>query len=214
MRHINMETWPRREHFKVFNTFDHPHFGMSANVDLTTFYPVVKRSGIPITVAIIYVLSRAANAIPEFRYRLRGENVIEHEIVHPSITLLVDDNLFSFCTFDYVERYSEFSAKAIEKMAYVKAHPTLEDEGELDNLLFMTALPWVSFTSFMHPMQLHPADSVPRFAWGKFFKDGDFLKMPLGVQGHHALMDGIHMGWCYEKVQEYLDHPGFVEGEA
>jgi chloramphenicol O-acetyltransferase type A len=74
-------------------------------------------------------------------------------------------------------------------------------------LLFMTAIPWVSFTSFMHPMNLQPPDSVPRFAWGKFFKDGDRIKMPLGVQVHHALMDGIHVGRYYNAVQEYLGMP-------
>jgi len=86
-------------------------------------------------------------------------------------------------------------------------NPTLIDEPGRDDLLFMTVLPWVSFTSFMHPMHLHPADSVPRFAWGKFFKENKRLKMPLGVQGHHALMDGLHMGRFYAEVQEYLDHP-------
>ncbi len=31
--------------------------------------------------------------------------------------------------------------------------------------------------------------------------------MPLSVQGHHALMDGIHMGKFYEHIEEYLDQP-------
>jgi len=44
---------------------------------------------------------------------------------------------------------------------------------------FFSTIPWVSFTSFSHPMQLHPADSVPRLAWGKYFKESDILKMPL-----------------------------------
>ena len=35
MRHINLETWPRHEHFRIFSAFNHPHFGMCANVDLT-----------------------------------------------------------------------------------------------------------------------------------------------------------------------------------
>jgi chloramphenicol O-acetyltransferase type A len=69
----------------------------------------------------------------------------------------------------------------------------------------MTAIPWVSFTGFMHPMQLHPADSIPRFAWGKFFQEGDQLKMPLSVQGHHALLDGYHVGKFYQLVQDYFN---------
>jgi chloramphenicol O-acetyltransferase type A len=99
-------------------------------------------------------------------------------------------------------------------IAHVKEEPTLSDEPGRDDLLFMTAIPWVSFTSFMHPLQLHPTDSVPRFAWGKFFEDGRSWKMPLSVQGHHALMDGIHVGRYLEELQGYLHKPGFVLGEA
>jgi chloramphenicol O-acetyltransferase type A len=187
---------------------------MCANVDLTTFYPVVKQRGISSNVAIVYVLARAANAIPEFRYRIRVGEVVEHEIVHPSTTILTGEDLFSFCTFDYIEKFSEFAARAVERMAYVKEDPTLKDEPGRDDLLFMTAIPWVSFTSFMHPLHLDPADSVPRFAWGKFFEEGKFLKMPLSVQAHHALVDGIHVGRYFAEVEDYLHHPGSVLGEA
>jgi chloramphenicol O-acetyltransferase type A len=214
MRYIDLRTWSRREHFKVFSAFDHPHFSLCANVDLTTFYPVVKQRDYSITVAIVYVLSRAANAIPEFRYRIRAGEVVEHAIVHPSVTILVEDDLFSFCTIDYIQNFPEFAARAAERIAHVQEHPTLEDEPGQDDLLFMTTIPWVSFTSLMHPVHLQPADSVPRFAWGKFFEDGQFLKMPLSVQVHHALMDGIQVGKFYEEVQDYLLHPDFVLGRA
>ena len=213
MRHINMETWSRREHFKKFNSFDHPHFGLCANLDLTTFYPVVKRHGISFTAAIVYVITRAANAIPEFRYRIRSGEVIEHEIVHPSFTILTHDDLFGFCLIEYTEDFSSFAARAVEQMRYTKEHLTLADKPGQDNLLFMTALPWISFISFRHPMNLHPADSIPRFAWGKYFQDGECLKMPLDVQGHHALMDGIHMAKYYDLVQDLLYNPNFITGE-
>jgi len=65
-----------------------------------------------------------------------------------------------------------------------------------------------------YPLHLHPADSIPRFAWGKFFKEGRFLKMPLNVQAHHALMDGIHVGKFYEKVHGYLKKPEAVLGDV
>ena len=210
MRHIDLETWPRRVQFGLFSTWDYPHFSMCANVDLTAFYPFVKQRGISFNVATVYAIARAANTIPEFRYRIRGEEVVEHEIVHPATTILVDEDLFSFCTIEYAEDFSVFAARAAEQIAYVQEHPTLEDEPGQDNLFYMTAIPWVSFTSFMHPLDLSPADSVPRFAWGKFFQDGEFLKMPLSVQAHHALMDGIHMGRFYAEVQDYLHHPGSV----
>jgi chloramphenicol O-acetyltransferase type A len=180
---------------------------MCANVDISPFYALVKQQGISLTVAMVYVISRAANAIPEFRYRIRAGSVVEHEVVHPSTTILGDKDLFSFCTFDYVEEFSVFADRAAKSIAQVKENPTLKDEPGQDDLLYMTPIPWVSFTSFMHPLPALPPDSVPRFAWGKFFQDGDSLKMPLGVQAHHALMDGLHMGRYYAEVQDYLRDP-------
>ena len=214
MRYINLETWPRREHFRFFNAFGYPHFSMCANVDLTAFCPYVKQRGISFNVATVYVLARAANEIPEFRYRIREGKVVEHEIVHPASTISTDGDLFTFCIFDYIEDFSSFALRAAEQIAYVQEHPFVEEEPGQDNLLYLTAIPWVSFTSFMHPLDLNPVDSVPRFAWGKFFEDGEFMKMPLSVQAHHALMDGLHMGRYYAKVQEFLYHPGLVLGEA
>ena len=72
MRYIDLETWPRYEHFKVFNSWDFPHFNMCANVDLTKYYAFLKERGISFNVAVVYVLARTANAIPEFRHRIHG----------------------------------------------------------------------------------------------------------------------------------------------
>jgi chloramphenicol O-acetyltransferase type A len=210
MRKIDMQTWSRREHFEFFSTFNHPHFNMCANVELTRFYPYVKEQGFSLSAAIIYVISRAANAIPEFRYRIRDGEIIEHENVSPSVTILLENDLFSFCTIDYSQDFGEFASRAARLIKAVKENPTLKDPPGRDDLLYMTAIPWVSFTSFSHPMKLHPADSFPRFAWGKLFEEGERRKMPLSVQGHHALMDGIHLAKFYGIVQEYLYQPETV----
>ena len=213
MRPIDMQTWSRRNHFRLFGAFNHPHFSMCVNVDVTAFYPFVKRNGYSLTVSMVYVISRASNAIPEFRQRIRGDQVVEHEAVNPGFTILTDEDLFSFCFIEYAEDFSEFARRAAKNIADVKAHPALEGNPEKDDVLYMTSIPWVSFTSFTHPMQFHPADSIPRFAWGKSFQENDTWKMPLSVQGHHAVMDGIHMGRYYEMVQDCLYHPEIVLGE-
>jgi chloramphenicol O-acetyltransferase type A len=213
MRTIDMQTWSRREHFALFNAYEYPHFGMCANVDLTALYPVVKQRGHSLTIAIVYLITRASNTIPEFRYRIREGEVIEHEIVNPGFTFLVEEDVFSFCFVDYVEDFSTFAAKAAEKIAFVKEHPWVHQVPQ-DDVLYMTAIPWVSFTSFLHPMRLQPTDSIPRFVWGKFFEEGERLKMPLGVQGHHALIDGVHVGKFYAEVQGYLQQPETLLGEV
>ena len=214
MRRIDMQTWPRAEHFEVYNRLDYPHFNLCANVDLTVFYPYLKQRGTSFNIAMVYVLARAANAIPEFRHRIRSGEVVEHEVVHPSTTILAGDDLFSFCTIDYSQDFSLFATRAAERIASVKENRVLNDEPGQDDLLFMTAIPWVSFTSIMHPLHFHPVDSVPRLAWGKFFDEAGSVKMPLSVQGHHALMDALHVGRYFEKVQGYFRDPGDVLGDA
>jgi chloramphenicol O-acetyltransferase type A len=210
MRTIDLSTWYRREHFEFFNAFNHPHFSLCANVDLSRIYPYSKAHGYSMTAVILYVISRAANAIPAFRWRIRGAEVVEHETVSPSFTLLVENDLFGFCTIDYCQDFTEFAQRAGEQITLAKAHATLKDPPGRDDLLFMSVIPWVSFTSIQHPMRLHPSDSIPRFAWGKYFEEGGVLKMPLSVQAHHALMDGVHVGKFYAAVQDYLQRPEVV----
>jgi chloramphenicol O-acetyltransferase type A len=207
MRQIDLAHWPRREHFRLFSGFDYPHTNWCANVTLSTFYDEVKRQGLSFNVATIYVIARAANDVPELRQRIRGDCVVEHDVVHPSTTILARDDLFSFCTILYCQPFAAFAERAAERITAVQLDPTVADEPGQDDLLFMTAIPWVSFTSVMHPLHWHPVDSVPRIAWGKYFREGDCLKMPLSLQAHHALVDGLHMGRFFGRVQAYLDDP-------
>jgi chloramphenicol O-acetyltransferase type A len=174
----------------------------------------VKQAGYSLNAAIVYAIARAANGIPEFRQRIRGDTVVEHETVHPSTTILVSEDLFSFCTLVYVEDFPTFAAHMATSVANVQEQLAIEDEIGRDDFLFLTAIPWVSFTSFVHPMHLQAPDTIPRFAWGKFFEEGSSLKMPLGVQGHHALMDGLHVGRFYAGVQQLLDDPAFLAGNS
>lgn len=207
MRKIDKQSWLRRDHFDFFNTFNHPHFNMCANVDLTRLHPYIKDHAYSFTSTIVYLISRAANAIPEFRYRIREDEIVEHDTVSPSVTILLDNGLFCFSTIEYCQDFIEFARRSAVQVASVKQDPTLSNPPGRDDLLFMTAIPWVSFTSFTHPMRQHPADSIPRFAWGKFTGEGSQVKMPLSVQGHHAVMDGLHIGQFYEQLNQYLLQP-------
>ncbi|TLN02146.1 chloramphenicol acetyltransferase, partial [bacterium] len=101
----------------------------------------------------------------------------------------------------------EFAALATERIAQVQAEPVLSDEPGQDDLLFMTSVPWVTFTSILHPIHMHPADSVPRIAWGRFVTREGRTWMPVAVQAHHALLDGLHVGRYYQRIQELFDHP-------
>jgi chloramphenicol O-acetyltransferase type A len=206
-RVIDLETWARRQHFETFTHWALPHFHVAAEVDITHLRGALTARHIPFTPGIIYVLARAANEIPEFRQRIRGNTVVEHDVVHPSSTILVGDDLFSFCYFDYHDDLDRFAEAFAGRVAAVRENPSVAGLDQRDDLLFMTAIPWISFTCFMHPVTEMPPDSIPRLAWGRFHEAGERIVMPLGVQGHHALIDGLHVGRYFETVQWYLDAP-------
>ena len=204
---VDLRTWPRRVHFTKYNAFEDPRFDMCVPVEVAPLHRALRERSLPLTAGIVYVITRAANEIPEFRYRIRGDTVVEHEVVHPSLTVLATGDLFSFCHVAYSQDFTAFAADFVTKSNAVKGTPVLADPPGRDDVLFMTALPWVSFTAFHHPMPTVPADSVPRFAWGKVTARGGEATMPLEVQGHHALMDGLHMARFYERAQAFLLEP-------
>lgn len=207
MKYIDMENWKRKDHFNYYKNFDYPQFNICGNVDITTFYHYVKEQGLPFFVSLVYAASKTANSIEEFRLRIRGDKVVEHEKVSPSFTLLVEEEVFSFCTSNYEEEFETFKDQTLKQMDLVKQNASLEDELGRDDFLFITSTPWISFTSLSHPIQMNPEDSVPRIAWGKYFEEGGRIKLPLSVQAHHSLIDGIHMGKFFNRFQELLDDP-------
>jgi len=207
MKKIPLENWPRKDHYLFFRDFENPYFSLCADMDITNFLLLIKDNEISFTAAIMYLVARVANGIPEFRQRVRDTGPIEHEVVHPSATILSKDDLFTFCTALYQENFLAFIQETELEILRIKTEPSLEEKIQDDSMLFMTSIPWVSFTGFMHPVKLSPADSVPRFAWGKFREERQKTVMPLAVQGHHALMDGLHAGLFYEEFQRLLDFP-------
>ncbi len=157
------------------------------------------------TYSLVHLLSQTANEVKEFRWRVRNNEVVEHSIVHPSFTVPTDEtDVFSFCTVGYQPNLNDFIAEARSVRDTMKTNPSIEDEPGRDDLLFMSAIPWISFTSMQHAMHYHPHDSVPRISWGKFFQQEGKTMMPLSVQAHHALVDGRHMGAYFQKVEEKL----------
>ena len=67
---INLETWPRKAQYELFKTMDYPHFNICANVDITRFYAHIKSEKQSFYTAMIYIATKVANEIPEFRYCL------------------------------------------------------------------------------------------------------------------------------------------------
>lgn len=204
MKIIDIENSNRKKHFDFYNRMDYPHFNLTVPVDITEYLASVKSRGLPFFRCFLHAVTRTANSIAEFRQRIReGGTVIEHEIVHPSFTAIVKENVFSFCAVKYSEDLLEFLDEIEQKLGLLEAEVRIEDE-PLDDRIFVSCIPWVSFTSIVHPVNMTPVDSVPRICWGKYQSDSGRIRMPLSIQAHHALMDGIHVGKFFSELGKIL----------
>jgi len=210
MKTIDLKTWNRREHFAFFYRMDYPQYNICANIDITRFLSFVKENGWSFYYAMIFAASEAANQCVNFKYRIRKGQVVLHDRVHPSFTDSTgnDDDLFKMVTVEMEDTLPAFVKKASQtstnQLKYFDFAPL---EGR-DDFLYITCIPWISFTSMSHTIGLNRDDSVPRISWGKYFREGEKVLLPFSVQVHHALADGSHVGQYFEKLQAYLDGIG------
>ncbi len=207
MKEITFENEHRRKHFEFFNEMEVPHFNLVAHVEFEAMSKFIKSNQLHFTSVAVYLICKAANSIPELRQRIRGDKVVEHDFVHPSFTVPTEgSDVFSFCYVDFTEDFPVFSNAVYDSIKSRQTEPSLEDEQGRDDYLFLSAMPWVHFTGFSHAMRIKGVDSVPRIAWGKMGGAGGF-QLPLGIQAHHALVDGRHAGQFFNLFQEYCSHP-------
>ncbi|MEM6318736.1 MAG: chloramphenicol acetyltransferase [Bacteroidota bacterium] len=210
-KYIELTNPHRRKHFDFFKSMDQPHFNICANVEISAFLRFIKEEELPFTPTLVYFVARVANEIAEFRWRVREDQILEHETVHPSFTVNTEaTDVFSFCTVDYYQDFPVFIENTLKVMEEMLTKPSMEDDENRDDFLFLSAIPWISFTSFFHAMHYTPADSVPRITWGKYFTEGNKIQMPLSVQAHHAVVDGRHTGKYFQLFQQYMKEPSVV----
>ncbi|WDV46620.1 chloramphenicol acetyltransferase [Clostridiaceae bacterium M8S5] len=206
MKYIDIQNWKRKKQFDFFKKMDYPHFNICANIDITNWYKYIKEKNIPFFISIVYVATRTANSIAEFKLRIRGDEVVEHDFVSPATTIMTEEGVFDFCDIEYNSNFRLFEKTAKTQINKSKKEVSL-NPSQRDDLLYMTSIPWVSFTSASHPISMNPVDCIPRIAWGKYFKENKNIKLPLSVQVHHALMDGSHAGEYFTLFQGFVDKP-------
>jgi len=61
-------------------------------------------------------------------------------------------------------------------------------------------IPWLSITAFS--LTRPSEDSLPLLAYGKVLRDGSSAKLPLSIDFHHALVDGLHVARFVEHIEE------------
>lgn len=204
-KELDISSWPRRTTLEFFRDYDDPYFNIAANVDVTNLRLFCRDNKLSFSIAALFYTQQVANSIREFRFRMLGEKVVEFETVEATQTILNEDETFSFCYFEgrpTVHEYVEAGRTAREK--YLKLKTFDVETGRVD-LIYYSVIPWISFTSFKHASRGDNRQTVPRIVFGKVFLDNGREMMPLSVEAHHAMMDGLHVGRFFAGFQAAVD---------
>lgn len=206
--YLDIATWPRRDAFAFFRRFDKPFFNVCTRLDVARLKAALP-AGAGLSLACYFIALRLANRHEPFRLRIESERVRVHEVVHGSTTVLRDDGeSFFFAELEYVNDFRAFAAKAGAAIEAARTlHAAFDPKPDDVARVYFTSLPWLHFTSFSHARNWGHDDSIPRFALGRAEPDGERLWLPLSIEVHHALMDGVHVGRYVQDFEAALRAP-------
>jgi chloramphenicol O-acetyltransferase type A len=205
-RWVPLDAYPRRSHYELFRSYDDPFFAITAAVDVTGLRRASREeSGPSFFLASLFASLRAANAQPEFRRRLRPGGIWEHDRVDVGATVMRADETFGFAYFAWASDAAAFLESGRREVARVAAGSGAADpRDDRDDLIHHSVLPWISFSSFKNARR-GAGESVPKVVFGRHEERDGRRLMPVAIEVHHALVDGLHVARYLESLRAELE---------
>ncbi len=205
---LDLNNWNRKNQFDFFKDFEDPFFNITADVKVDRLYGFTKKEGLSFFLSTLYFSTKAANQIPEFRYRISGGKVFVYDHLHCGSTIFLDNQTFSFCYFQQEGDLRTFCKRGRDQIAAMKAKNNFEPRLSQEDIIHYSVLPWIKFTGIKHARKFRKEDSIPKIVFGKYKNTNDQDKiMPVSLDAHHALMDGYHAAKYFELFQQMIDNP-------
>lgn len=200
---IDENRWRRREHCAIFRHYVEPSYCMTVDLDVTNFLRTVRNEGYSFTMSFIWVVSKCANEIEEFRYRFLSERVVLFDKIDTSFAYMDEgDDLFKMVTVPFRDSMREYvqeaTRAAMAQKVYFPSPPGID-------VFQFSPIPWVSYSHISHTNPGHRNNVTPMFDWGRYSERDGKVTMPFSVQAHHSFVDGIHIGRLIDSVQSYMD---------
>jgi chloramphenicol O-acetyltransferase type A len=203
---IDLGAWKRRDHYRWFRKYERPFFSVTVDADVTRAWQASRKRGAPsFFLTSLFPMLSAANDVEAFRLRMRARGVWRHDRVAVGPTILRPDDTFGFARLEAAGTLEQFAAQCRAVIAEAAARkPLTSRKNERDDIIFHSVLPWLRFTSFSNALP-GKQDSIPRVVFGRCVADGRRMKMPVAVEVHHALVDGLDVARFFERFAVHLD---------
>ena len=204
-RYIDIETWPRRDVYRLFSRGYLPFYAVTTPLDVTELRRFAKKEGLSFYRSMVYIVSRAMNELEPFRLRIRKDGVALLDTVSPSYTTAGRDGAFGISNVDYVpgETVADFCRRALAAEAQQKEQMLVEDDVR-DDLIFFSSVPWFVTTSVLQEQPTNPDDSFPRVLWDRIHEERGRLLVNFTMQLNHRLLDGSHVRDLLTRMNERM----------
>ena len=204
-RYIDVETWPRKDAYRLFSRGYLPYFSVTTPLDVTELRRFTKKEGLSFYRAMVYIVSRAMNELEPFRLRIRKDGIAVCETVSPSYTTAGRDGSFGISDVEYLpgETMVDFCHRALEKEASQREQMVVQDDVR-DDLIFISSVPWFVTTSVLQEQPTNPDDSFPRVLWDRVHEEKGRQLVNFTAQLNHRLLDGSHVWDLLLRMEELM----------
>lgn len=204
---VDLSRWARKEHFEVFQSFAQSTINQTVLIDITALLNHVKETGWKFYPTIIFLISKIVNRHPEFRMAIKNNELVVWNNSHPSYTIFHNETeTFSSLWSTYDGNIHHFQAVYSEDVAQYGNNIAYWPKGESpENVFFISAIPWASFTSFNINVAHMQNFFAPMFTLGKYYAQDGKIVLPLAVQVHHSVCDGFHVARLCNELQAMSD---------
>ena len=204
-RYIDVETWPRKDAYRLFSRGYLPYFSVTTPLDVTELRRFTKKEGLSFYRAMVYIVSRAMNELEPFRLRIRKDGIAVCETVSPSYTTAGRDGSFGISDVEYLpgETMVDFCRRALEKEASQREQMVGQDDVR-DDLIFISSVPWFVTTSVLQEQPTNPDDSFPRVLWDQVHEEKGRQLVNFTAQLNHRLLDGSHVRDLLLRMEELM----------
>ena len=200
---IDVKTWKRRDHYELFRTYEQPFFSVTVDVDVTRVWKFCRKPAVPsFFLTTLFLMSRAVNGVEALQLRLRPRGVWRHDAVAVGATVRREDETFGFARLEPADTLKGFVTAGKASVANAMRGGKLEPQTETDDVVYHSVLPWFRFTSYTNA--LRRTDSIPRIVFGRAVPEGRRMLMPVAVEVHHALVDGLDVAKFFDRFGREL----------
>ncbi|MFD7084471.1 CatA-like O-acetyltransferase [Streptomyces sp. NPDC059918] len=193
---IDLDTWPRRQHFEHYRRLVPCAYSMTVEVDVTAFTAALGRSRRKSYIAQVWALATVVNRHDVFKMCLTAAGAPAiWPVVHPAFTVFNPERETFACVWaPYDSGFGAFHAVAAPLLAEHSRACDFFPQGEPPaNVFDVTSLPWASFTGFNLSIGGNGWNHLPSISTLRHYVEWDGrVLFPLAVQVHHAAADGFH----------------------